>query len=63
MSSSVNPKETREDKIRQRAYEIYLARGVQEGDAVSDWLSAETEFEESDESRGPKKIRAASASL
>ncbi len=63
MSSSVDPNQPREDKVRQRAYEIYLARGAQQGDEVSDWLAAEREFEESNEQRGPKKARAATASL
>jgi len=63
MSSSVDPNQPREDKVRQRAYEIYLARGAQQGDEVSDWLAAEREFEESNEQRKPKKARAATASL
>ena len=32
-----------EEQIRDRAYEIYLARQDQEGDDVSDWLAAERE--------------------
>ena len=32
------PQNTSEQQIRQRAYEIYLARGGQEGDEVSDWI-------------------------
>ncbi len=60
MSSSVDPKQPREERIRQRAYEIYLARGDQQGDEVSDWLAAEREFEESNEPRA-KKTRAATA--
>ena len=37
-----NPRPTYIDQqIRERAYEIYLARGGQEGNAVSDWLAAE----------------------
>lgn len=62
MSSSVDPKQPREEKIRERAYEIYVARGGQEGDDVSDWLMAEREFDASNESQGPKKARAAAAS-
>jgi hypothetical protein len=61
MSSSVD--QPREDKIRQRAYEMYQARGRQEGDEVSDWLAAEREFDASIESQGPKKARAATASF
>ena len=32
------------DRIALRAYEIYLARGAADGDAVEDWLTAEREF-------------------
>jgi Protein of unknown function (DUF2934) len=35
---------TREQEIRLRAYEIYLARGSQPGDELEDWLQAEREF-------------------
>jgi Protein of unknown function (DUF2934) len=62
MSLSINPTQLREEQIRQRAYEIYVARGAQEGNEVSDWLVAEHEFEESNEKPGPKKARAAAAS-
>ncbi|MBN1559695.1 DUF2934 domain-containing protein [candidate division KSB1 bacterium] len=34
------------EEIRERAHEIYLARGDQEGDALSDWLQAEQEIKE-----------------
>jgi hypothetical protein len=62
MSSSVDPNQPRANTIRQRAYEIYLARGGQQGDEVSDWLAPEREFDSSNESQAPKK-RAATASL
>ena len=32
------------DRIAMRAYELYLARGAADGDAVEDWLTAEREF-------------------
>jgi hypothetical protein len=32
------------DEIRQRAYEIYLARGGAPGNSTSDWLQAEREL-------------------
>ncbi|PKL82415.1 MAG: hypothetical protein CVV24_10265 [Ignavibacteriae bacterium HGW-Ignavibacteriae-3] len=32
------------DEIRQRAKEIFLTRGEDEGDALSDWLQAEKEI-------------------
>jgi hypothetical protein len=62
MSSSVDPNQPREDKVRQRAHEIYLARGGQQGNEVSDWLAAEREFDGANESQAPKKARAATAS-
>jgi hypothetical protein len=34
---------TREQEIRNRAYEIYLQRGAQPGYEVEDWLQAERE--------------------
>ena len=36
--------EPTEEEIRQRAYEIYLARGAAPGDEVEDWLQAEREL-------------------
>jgi hypothetical protein len=42
---SLNP-EVGEDRVRTRAYEIYLERGDNPGDAVSDWLAAEHELNE-----------------
>jgi hypothetical protein len=33
-----------EDAIRQRAYEIYLRRGMEDGRADEDWFEAETEL-------------------
>jgi hypothetical protein len=35
---------TREQEIRNRAYEIYLQRGGQPGDELGDWLQAEGEL-------------------
>lgn len=36
--------EPTEDQIRQRAYEIYLARGAAPGSADADWRQAEQEL-------------------
>jgi len=33
-----------EDQIRTRAYELYLGRNGEPGDAVEDWLRAEREY-------------------
>ena len=35
---------TREEEIRNRAYEIYLQRGGQAGYELEDWLQAEREL-------------------
>jgi Protein of unknown function (DUF2934) len=35
---------TREQEIRNRAYEIYLQRGAEPGYEVEDWLQAEREL-------------------
>jgi hypothetical protein len=36
--------ENLEQRIRQRAYELYLQRGQEEGHAEQDWLNAEQEI-------------------
>ena len=35
---------TREEKIRRRAYEIYLERGGEPGHDLADWLQAERQL-------------------
>jgi len=35
---------TREEEIRNRAYEIYLQRGPESGDEAQDWFQAEREL-------------------
>ena len=49
-----------EQRIRERAYEIYLSRNG-EGDEVSDWLTAERELKSLNghqlEAPGPRKIQ------
>ena len=32
------------ERIARRAYELYLARGASEGEAMDDWLAAEREI-------------------
>jgi hypothetical protein len=44
-----------EHQIRQRAYELYVERGSEDGHELENWLRAEQEITE-------KKARAASAS-
>ena len=46
MANSVNHTPQTKQQVRERAYEIYLAREGQEGDQVSDWLAAERELQE-----------------
>jgi len=40
-----------EERIRIRAYELYLQRGTQYGSAVGDWLQAEEEFRRASDGR------------
>ena len=44
-----NPKQL-DDQIRERAYELYEARGREDGHDLEDWLRAEEEI-------GGKKVR------
>jgi hypothetical protein len=50
MPASARAPETRidelplEERIRRRAYELYLERGNQSGSALEDWLQAEEEI-------------------
>jgi hypothetical protein len=41
MSKEIPENEPTMEQIRQRAYEIYLARGDGAGDELQDWLQAE----------------------
>jgi hypothetical protein len=59
MTNNTSPSE---QQIRERAYEIYQARGGQDGNEVSDWVAAERELQESSQPQG-KKTRAAAVSL
>ncbi len=43
---------TLEDRIRERAYHLYLKRGKKQGDPAEDWLRAEREVRESMEHEG-----------
>jgi hypothetical protein len=60
MSDGRNPMEPTEEQIRERAYEIYVAGGCEDGHDLSDWLTAERRLKEL--SRGPvAKARSAAA--
>ena len=39
-----------EERIRQRAYELYIIRGNESGSELEDWLQAEAEILETEES-------------
>jgi hypothetical protein len=47
------------EQISQRAYEIYLARGCEDGHDLSDWIEAERELSESNQPQATKKRAAA----
>ena len=49
-----------EDRIRNRAYELYLEGGKQEGHDIADWLQAESEVqnEKTAANRRPEKAAA-----
>lgn len=51
------------EQIEQRAYELYLERGCEDGHDVADWLTAEKELTELSEpsASGTPRARAASA--
>jgi len=43
LAGPLQPATSREEQIRQRAYEIYLQRGELAGSEMEDWLQAESE--------------------
>jgi len=51
------------EEIELRAYEIYLKRGGKDGNAIDDWLAAETELSASSQTAacGPLVKRAAAS--
>lgn len=50
---SNDPSTEQLEEIRERAYELYKARGQEEGHELEDWLQAETEVK-AVKSRAPK---------
>ena len=46
-----------EIRIRARAYELYLERGAENGNAVEDWLRAEREYREGSQTRSGGQAR------
>jgi hypothetical protein len=51
-----------EDQIRQRAYEIFLAKGASPGQDVQDWLRAERELQSSQDKSDQASPRSMTAS-
>ena len=49
------------EQIEQRAYELYLERGGEEGHALEDWLAAEKDLAQSQSISAAPKTRAAVA--
>jgi len=47
------------EQIQQRAYEIFLARGVTPGHEIDDWLLAELEFKSREYQNGEAKKQCA----
>jgi len=47
-----------EEQIRQRAYELFSARGRADGKELDDWLTAERELTERNNTVTPKTIAA-----
>lgn len=43
-SAVVESKQPTVDQVRERAYQIYLARGGEESNPVVDWIEAETQL-------------------
>jgi hypothetical protein len=46
-----------EERIRERAYELYLSRGCQDGQELADWLTAEQEFGDASEVELPARAK------
>lgn len=40
---------SKEERIRRRAYELYVARGCEPGKEIEDWLRAEQEIRQKEE--------------
>ena len=55
-TTNMDMSEDRAERIRQRAYELYEARGQEAGHEIDDWLQAEAEIEASE--KAPEKHNA-----
>jgi hypothetical protein len=49
--SGTSSRDSERERVAQRAYELYLARGGGDGQAMEDWLSAERELIEGNENQ------------
>jgi hypothetical protein len=61
MASAIPTFEPTEEQIRERAYEIYLAGGSEDGHDLSDWLTAERRLKELNIHGLAAKVRSAAA--
>jgi hypothetical protein len=62
MSEGKNRVANTEEQIRERAYEIYVAGGREDGHDLSDWLTAERELKElSQTAAATRRARSAAA--
>jgi hypothetical protein len=62
MSNTTKSMLPTKEQISLRAYEIYLARGCEDGHDLTDWIEAERQLSESTKPQ-TKKTRAATSSL
>ncbi|MCU1334933.1 MAG: hypothetical protein JWO19_514 [Bryobacterales bacterium] len=51
------PTSSLEERIRRRAYELYVQRGNQPGSDLDNWLQAEEEVRQAEEDAGDKSLR------
>lgn len=51
--------DNREDRVRQRAHEIWLREGQPDGQGGRHWIEAEGEIDAEDKAKKPKKVAAA----
>jgi hypothetical protein len=58
---SLPAQENLEDRIRERAYEIYVLNGCQDGRDVEDWLQAESEIRQETQAPATATVSTAAA--
>ena len=55
------PSGSMEERIRERAYEIYVRNGYQDGRAVEDWIQAENEIRQEANAPAAETVSTATA--